>query len=84
MWIAEQRPCDRQALLFAAGDFHAAFADHCIEALVCSRKKGVSGSLVQDSEALGVGSVRVDELQIFPDRAREQLSVLRNEPDPLP
>ena len=32
--MAEERARDREALLLAAGDLHAAFADHRVEALV--------------------------------------------------
>src|SRR6267143_4624524 len=84
MRLAEQRPRDREPLLLATRNFYSTFADHRIEAFVRTRQESMSSSLVKDFEALLISCVRIDELEIFPDRARKELSVLSYEPDPLP
>src|ERR1700738_4870174 len=84
MRLPQQRARDREPLLLAARDFYSTLTDHRVEAFVGPRQEGVSSSLVQDIKALRIGRVRIDELEIFPTRTREELSVLSHEPDPLP
>ena len=81
--MAQQRARDRQPLLLAARDLHAAFADHRVEAPVGARQQAVARRLAQHVEALGVGRRRVHEQQVLADRAGEELRVLGDEADPL-
>src|ERR1700687_3466822 len=83
MRLFGERPRDREPLLLAARDFYSTLTDYRVESFVGPRQEGVSSSLVQDIKALRIGRVRIDELQIFPDRAREELSVLSHESDSL-
>src|SRR6476619_6086807 len=43
----------------------------------------MSGSLVQNVEALFVGGVRIDELELLPDRSGEELGILGDEANSL-
>src|SRR2546425_12885053 len=83
MRTPQQGARDRQALLLASRDLDAAFADDRVEATGRPREQIVAGRLPQHLEALGIGRRRVHEQQVLANRAREQLRVLRNEPDPL-
>ena len=82
--MAQQRAGDRQALLLAAGDLHAALADHRVEPLVGAREQGVARRLAQHVEALARRWRRgLHEEQVLADRAGEELRVLRDEADAL-
>ena len=81
--IPEQRPRDRQPLALAAGDLHAAFADHRVEPL-CARASRLSHAAACAARRGTSASVApgLHEQQVLADGAGEQLRLLRDEPDP--
>src|SRR5205823_1762006 len=74
---------DRQPLLFTAGYFHSALADDRVQALVRAGQQALAGRLVEHVQAFDVRRLWINEQQVLADRAREQLRVLRDEPNAL-
>src|SRR5881394_3522367 len=81
--MPKQGTGDREALLFAAGDLHPAFADHRVQTLIGALEEIVGGGLAQHLDAFGIGRVGSDEQQVFADGAGEELRVLRHETNAL-
>src|SRR3954470_10924626 len=83
MRIPQQRPRDRETLLLAARHLHSALADDGVETLVRARQQGVRRRLAQHLEAFFVRGMRIDELEILADGAREELRILGYKPNSL-
>ena len=81
--MAQQRARDGEALLLAAGDLHAAFADTVSSPRSARASRLCADGLPQDVEALLVGRVGPHEEQVLADGAGEQLRVLGDEADAL-
>ena len=79
--MTQERPCNRKALLLAAGDLHAAFSDQRIQPSIGAREKAVGRRLLQHFHTFGIRCRRIYKQQILADRSREQLRVLRYKAD---
>ena len=79
----EQGTRNRQSLLLATGDLHASFAYHCIESLLRACEQRLRRRLPEDIETFLVCRIGAHEQQVLSNRSREQLRVLRHEPDAL-
>src|SRR5438067_10048424 len=83
MRTSKKRARNRQSLLFSAGDFHSAFANHGVESAITSGEQRIRSCFVHHLEAFDVGCTRTHEKEILANRSREQLRVLRDESDSL-
>ncbi len=82
--VAQQGAGDRQALALAAGEQHAAFADHRGVALRQGRDELVRVGAARRGFDFGAVGVRLAEPKVLLDRAVEQVGVLMNDGDHPP
>ena len=79
--VAQQGARDREALALAARDLHACFSDDRVQSLVRPREQAVARRASQRVQHLRVARSGAHEQQVLANAPREQLRVLRDEPD---